>query len=240
VVGFLVATEPSPEDFEKYKFLNNFILVYCGVLLSLSLRLLTDDLMSTLRGVDIISQIIIKIQWGFWLGLITSLYYLEDVIENIVFISKYPYRSPVRFYVDIFIFGIFYFCILLAVNNSIYYLILLPFIFVLNLVWSKSCIRRKAGPEEYHKFSKTAYSWGIVYCCVGILLWYIFYDYPQDILLKYYTYFVGAWIIFYHIARTIVIRRIKTKEQNDSLYFLEAGIITIIFLKISYYLFPSN
>jgi hypothetical protein len=214
--------------------LPSFTLIYSGVLLSLGLRLLTDKLI-LLLNVKNISDVIYSIEPSLLLAFITLVCFLDDIIENTLFISSYPYKGTIRFYFDISIASTFYLCILLAVDKTNFYLLSFALMSLFTAIWSILCQKRGTGPKRYLKFNRFAYTYGSIFS-IALYIW-LFINYNEkDIILKSSLYFLIFWIILYNSARVIVLRIRKCEGAE----FLEAGLIMRLFIYVSNIIIPEK
>lgn len=223
---------------DHHGLLPNFTLIYSGVLLSLGLRLFSDKLVVLFNSKNVIDAWQ-HIDLPLILSFITIIYFLDDIIENTMFISSYPYRGTMRFYIDISICSVFYLCILIALEQPKYYFVSFIIMTLFSAIWSILCKKRGTGPIRYLDFNRYAYTWGSI---IAIALYgWLLYNYngqnsDQSIIIKSTLYFLLFWITLYNIARVIVIR----KQKCEGAEFLEAGLIMRLFIYAFDLTIPAN
>lgn len=218
-------------------FLPNFTLIYSGVLLSLGLRLFSDKLPVLFNTGNII-DLVYLIEPSLILACITLMYFVDDIIENTMFISSYSYNGTMRFYLDISICSIYYICVLMAIEHCKYYLLSFAALSLFVTIWCVFCKYRGTGPTRYLNFNRFSHTW----CSIITILffsWLLFNYDDSDTIIKFSLYYSIFWIIFYSSARVIVLRKFK-REKYEGTEFLEAGLIMRIFIYIFDLTIPYN
>lgn len=210
-----------------HRLLPKFTLIFSGVLLSLSLRLITDELILLFK-VENITEIFNYIEPSLVLAFVTLVYFLDDIIENTLFLSSYPYKGTMRFYLDTSICSAFYLCILIACDKSTYYLFSFALMTAFTAIWSIMCIKRGTGPTRYLYLNFYLHMWGSLFA-IGLFIWLLINHNNPDTILKASLYFLIFWLLLYNLARVIALRIRKCEGAE----FLEAGLIMRLFIYAS-------
>ena len=181
----------------RFKYFPNLILIYCGVLLSLSFKSISDSLILTLDKSSCLQDFIKNIPTINYLFIFLLIYFIDDILDMLSFLSINPYVDSLRFYMDILINTSFYFCILLIANKSAFFLIGLVSVFFFTILWCIVCLYQKADNSEYLKFNIVIHFYG----SLAMLYLYFFAGYCHSIItdqiaLQYLIIFL-IWVLIY-------------------------------------------